>query len=261
MLSEAGSIDSAPPPTGGCSVDSRLYEMGFTGKASWLDSATRAGIMLNTYSIRPSDTWSCPAMTDTIPFGSTREVSHGGQRRRAVSARVQGPDRRTREAGRSPGSLAREFEPSEQTIRNWVKQADLDEGRRSDGLTTEARRKPAAPEAGEQAAARGAGHPKASRGLVCEGERIDPQRGYTFMKAPPGRVHAYSHVPGAGSLHQRLSRLAASPSLATDMSRRRAQGPDQGDLARERRDVRQSPDPRDAGGPKATGWVASGSHA
>ena len=42
-------------------------------------------------------------------------------------------------AGRSPGSLAREFEPSEQTIRNWVKRADMDEGRRSDGLTTEAR--------------------------------------------------------------------------------------------------------------------------
>ena len=43
-------------------------------------------------------------------------------------------------AGRSPGSLAREFEPSEQTIRNWVKQADLDECLRSDGLTTEARK-------------------------------------------------------------------------------------------------------------------------
>ena len=43
-------------------------------------------------------------------------------------------------AGRSPGSVAREFEPSQQTIRNWVKQADLDEGRRSDGLTTEARK-------------------------------------------------------------------------------------------------------------------------
>ena len=41
--------------------------------------------------------------------------------------------------GRSPGSVAREFEASEQTIRKWVKQADLDEGRRSDGLTTEAR--------------------------------------------------------------------------------------------------------------------------
>ena len=43
-------------------------------------------------------------------------------------------------AGRSPGSLAREFEPSEQTIRNWVRQAELDEGLRSDGLTTEARK-------------------------------------------------------------------------------------------------------------------------
>ena len=42
-------------------------------------------------------------------------------------------------SGRSARSLAREFEPSEQTIRNWVRQADLDEGRRSDGLTTEAR--------------------------------------------------------------------------------------------------------------------------
>ncbi len=43
-------------------------------------------------------------------------------------------------AGCSPGSVAREFEPSEQTIRNWVRQADLDEGLRSDGLTTEARK-------------------------------------------------------------------------------------------------------------------------
>ena len=41
---------------------------------------------------------------------------------------------------RASGSWAREFEPSEQTIRNWVKQADLDEGLRSDGLTTEARK-------------------------------------------------------------------------------------------------------------------------
>jgi transposase len=39
-------------------------------------------------------------------------------------------------AGRSPKALAQEFEPSEQTIRNWVRQADLDGGRRIDGLTT-----------------------------------------------------------------------------------------------------------------------------
>jgi transposase len=39
-------------------------------------------------------------------------------------------------SGRTPGELAREFEPSAQSIRNWVRQADRDEGRRADGLTT-----------------------------------------------------------------------------------------------------------------------------
>jgi transposase len=42
-------------------------------------------------------------------------------------------------AGRTPEELGREFEPSAQTIRNWVEQADLDEGRRDDGLTTQER--------------------------------------------------------------------------------------------------------------------------
>ena len=39
-------------------------------------------------------------------------------------------------AGRGPEELAKEFEPSAQAIRNWVAQADRDEGRRADGLTT-----------------------------------------------------------------------------------------------------------------------------
>ena len=38
--------------------------------------------------------------------------------------------------GRSPEELSKEFEPAAKTIRAWVKQADLDEGRRDDGLTT-----------------------------------------------------------------------------------------------------------------------------
>ena len=38
--------------------------------------------------------------------------------------------------GRSPEELAREFEPSAQAIRNWVSQADRNEGRRADGLTS-----------------------------------------------------------------------------------------------------------------------------
>ena len=39
-------------------------------------------------------------------------------------------------AGRSPEELAREFEPTAQAIRNWVVQADRDEGRRGDGPST-----------------------------------------------------------------------------------------------------------------------------
>jgi transposase len=42
-------------------------------------------------------------------------------------------------AGRTPASLAKDFEPSAQTIANWVKQVDLDEGKRNDGLSTEER--------------------------------------------------------------------------------------------------------------------------
>jgi transposase len=38
--------------------------------------------------------------------------------------------------GRTPEELARQFEPSAQCIRNWVRQADRDDGRRQDGLTT-----------------------------------------------------------------------------------------------------------------------------
>ena len=39
-------------------------------------------------------------------------------------------------SGRSPDHLAREFEQSAQSIRNWVVEADRDDGRRDDGMTT-----------------------------------------------------------------------------------------------------------------------------
>ena len=42
-------------------------------------------------------------------------------------------------SGRTPEELAREFEPTAQSIRNWLTQADLDEGRRHDGLTSDER--------------------------------------------------------------------------------------------------------------------------
>ena len=38
--------------------------------------------------------------------------------------------------GRTAEELARQFEPSAQSIRNWVAQDDRDKGQRTDGLTT-----------------------------------------------------------------------------------------------------------------------------
>src|SRR5262247_735574 len=57
------------------------------------------------------------------------------------SHRPYSPDFRQRivdlvRKGRTPEELARQFEPSAQAIRNWVRQADRDDGRRQDGLTT-----------------------------------------------------------------------------------------------------------------------------
>jgi transposase len=39
-------------------------------------------------------------------------------------------------AGRSPEALAREFEPTAQSIRNWLAQSERDTGRGNGGLTT-----------------------------------------------------------------------------------------------------------------------------
>lgn len=73
---------------------------------------------------------------DTLPFaqkGSTMAKHHSYP-----------PEFRSKlieliRAGRSIDELAREFEPSPQTIRNWIKQDELDNGRRKDGLTTQER--------------------------------------------------------------------------------------------------------------------------
>src|SRR5690625_3605625 len=42
-------------------------------------------------------------------------------------------------SGRSVVELAKEVEPSEQTIRNWIRQADIDGGHRHDGASSEAK--------------------------------------------------------------------------------------------------------------------------
>ncbi len=39
-------------------------------------------------------------------------------------------------AGRTPKELSREFEPTAQSIINWVAQANRDDGKNKDGLTS-----------------------------------------------------------------------------------------------------------------------------
>jgi transposase len=39
-------------------------------------------------------------------------------------------------SGRTPEALSREFEPSAEAIRHWVRQSDQEEGRRDDSLTS-----------------------------------------------------------------------------------------------------------------------------
>jgi len=60
-------------------------------------------------------------------------------KRKRYSSELQQQLVRLIRAGRTPEEVAREFEPSAQAIRNWVRQADLDDGTRTDGLKTEER--------------------------------------------------------------------------------------------------------------------------
>jgi len=85
-------------------------------------------------------------------------------------------------AGRTPEELAREFEPTAQAIRNWVRQADRDTGRRDDGLTSSEREEIRAMATGGEAVAPGAGDPGKSRGRVRSGDRRDFLEAFEFVK-------------------------------------------------------------------------------
>lgn len=59
-----------------------------------------------------------------------------GKHRKAYPAEFRAQMVELVKAGRTPEELAREFEPTAQSIINWVAQADRDAGVRQDGLTT-----------------------------------------------------------------------------------------------------------------------------
>jgi transposase len=79
-------------------------------------------------------------------------------------------------AGRSLEFLAQEFEPSAQTIRNWIQQAARDTGQRTDGLTPPEALGADPSGAGAPAREGQAGDPVKRDGLVRQGDRHDPAR-------------------------------------------------------------------------------------
>ena len=80
--------------------------------------------------------WSWPDSVDTYPLGEEEESTMPKSRPPYPAAFRQQMVELVR-SGRTPGELAREFEPSAEAIRNWVAQADRDAGERTDGLSTE----------------------------------------------------------------------------------------------------------------------------
>ncbi len=94
--------------------------------------------------------------------------------------------------GRSPIELAREFEPSEQTIRDWIKQAEID----TDPVrfTTQSARDCAVLDAGERHDGTPAGY-GGTRSQPLSGTLPDPVRFTTqFIRHDP--VHSQSLVAG-----------------------------------------------------------------
>ena len=124
-------------------------------------------------------------------------------------------------AGRTPEELSREFEPTAQSIRNWVGQAGLDEGRRDDGLMSVERDE-------LRRLRRENRQLREEREILKKprpGSRGRPARsrpGVRVRERAPGRPPGLDDVPRAGCLPQRLLRLAPARALCPLGGRRRA---------------------------------------
>jgi len=155
-------------------------------------------------------------------------------------------------SGRTPEDLGRQFEPSAQTIRNWLRQADRDDGRRADGLTTEEReeirrlRREVKALREDREILR-----KATAWFARETGSLRP--GIRVREGVPGRAPRGHRVPSAGGLPQRVLRVAVSSALGAGPGRLGAQHADPGDPRPLPRDLWGAAGPRRvgrAGGPR-----------
>ena len=131
-------------------------------------------------------------------------------------------------AGRGIEELSREFEPSHQTIRNWVRQADVDDGQR-DGLTTaereelrRLRRENRILREEKEILAKAAA-------WFAEEAGSTPRRRFWVRESQPGYSFGAAHVPVVGCLPQRLLRVAVTFHVGSTTNRPDAERSDRGD--------------------------------
>ena len=110
-------------------------------------------------------------------------------------------------AGRTPEELSQEFEPSSQAIRNWVRQADRDEGRRADGVSS-AEREELRRLRRENKRLRTEREILSKAATWFARRPIRSRRGLRIRERSPGSVSHRHHVPRPGRLPQRVLRVA-----------------------------------------------------
>ncbi|MDB5376732.1 MAG: family transposase [Rubritepida sp.] len=113
--------------------------------------------------------------------------------------------------GRTPADLSREFEPTAQSIWNWVRQAERDAGARKDGGA-------ASPEREEQAKLRRENHRlRKERDILAKAAAWSrgrgPRTGLPVHERAPGGISDRHDGPRAGCLGVRLLCLEAPPRL------------------------------------------------
>ncbi len=90
-------------------------------------------------------------------------------------------------AGRTPRELSESLGVSQQTLRNWLRQDQVDRHERDDGITTDERKELARLAPRKSAPQTGARFAQASRGLLRSGER-DSVSMYRLISAEKART-------------------------------------------------------------------------
>ena len=131
--------------------------------------------------------------------------------------------------GRTPDSLSREFEPTAQSIWNWIRQAERDEGTRTDGLTTEEKEELRRLRREVRVLREEKEILKKSRGLVRSGDRIDAPRAFEFVSDHRAEFAVKRMCRLLGVSTQRLLRVVQAGAVRAILRGPGAAKPDRGD--------------------------------